>query len=177
MAKRDVGSSLSVQRCMQCGVGGNKKLVRQLRKPQTIKEGKRKRIHPRSVQTCGTCRTSRKKFAEQLRTEGLQLRMATTKRRVTISQICWVYGVWYQARLPVAFSFLNPCESLIPGCHAIHVASIHVFHGTTSAPGPILPKGVSVSAKCVGWCCVLGSTACCLTARKFMIPSHSLFSS
>ena len=38
MAKRDVGSSLSVQRCMQCGVGGNKKLVRQLRKPQTIKE-------------------------------------------------------------------------------------------------------------------------------------------
>ena len=102
------------------------------------------------------------------------MRMATTKRRVTISQICWVYGVWDKARLPVAFSFLNPCESLIPGCHAIHVASIHVFHGTTSAPGPILPKGVSVSAKCVGWCCVLGSTACCLTARKFMIPSHSV---
>ena len=43
MAKRDVGSSLSVQRCMQCGVGGNKKLVRQLRKPQTIKE---KDIYP-----------------------------------------------------------------------------------------------------------------------------------
>ena len=43
MAKRNVGSSLSVQRCMQCGVGGNKKLVRQLRKPQTIKE---KDIYP-----------------------------------------------------------------------------------------------------------------------------------
>ena len=48
MAKRDVGSSLSVQRCMQCGVGGNKKLVRQLRKPQTIKQ-KEKDISYRSL--------------------------------------------------------------------------------------------------------------------------------
>ena len=64
MAKRDVGSSLSVERCMQCGVGGNKKLVRQLRKPQTIKE---KDIYPGVCKKRHQAMQTNKKLVRQLR--------------------------------------------------------------------------------------------------------------
>ena len=142
MAKRDVGSSLRVQRCMQCGVGGNKKLVRQLRKPQTIKEGKRKRIHPRSVQTCGTCRTSRKNLLNSSEQKAYRWEWPQPKGVSRSAKYvgCMVYGTRLDCLLP-SHSLIHVNPWFLVAMQS-YMASIHVFHVTTPAPGPILPKGV-----------------------------------
>ena len=104
------------------------------------------------------------KFAEQLRTDhkaySWEWPQPEGVSRSAKYVGCMVYGTRLDCLLPShSLIHVNPWFLVTMQSY---MASIHVFHVTTPAPGPILPKGVSVSAKCVGWCCVLGSTACCL---------------